>query len=191
MILTKRFTDALTYACTLHCQQTRKADETPYIAHLLSVAALVLEDGGSETEAIAALLHDAIEDQGGEATRQRILGRFGEEVTAIVEGCTESNQMPKPPWRDRKLRYLQNIRNGSPSVVRVSLADKLHNGRSLLFQLQRQGSSVWRHFHQPSEDILWFYQELLAVYQEWGISVRIEEFAEIISRLSRFLESED
>ncbi len=186
MILSEQFTDALTYACQLHRHQTRKADGTPYIAHLLSVAALVLEDGGSETEAIAALLHDAVEDQGGETTRQAILERFGAEVTAIVDGCTESMQTPKPPWRDRKRQYLENLRCADASVVRVSLADKLHNARSLLFQLQRQGTTVWQHFHQPPGDTLWFYQELLALYAQHSQSPQVQEFARVVDSIAQF-----
>ncbi|MEA5469909.1 HD domain-containing protein [Spirulina sp. 06S082] len=186
VILTERFDRALAFAVHLHRHHTRKADGTPYIAHLLGVTALVLEDGGSEVEAIAALLHDAVEDQGGEATRKAILEQFGEEVTAIVDGCTESMQTPKPPWRDRKQQYLQNLRDANASVVRVSLADKLHNGRSLLFQLQRQGATVWRHFHQPPEDTLWFYRELLALYSQHSQSPQVEEFAGVVDAIAQF-----
>lgn len=182
--LTHQFNDALIYTCNLHHAQVRKADRTPYVAHLLSVAALVLEDGGTEDEAIAALLHDALEDQGGEATRQEILARFGPTVTAIVEGCTESMIRPKPPWRDRKLRYLANLHQGDAATIRVSLADKLHNGRSLLGQLRHQGLQVWQYFHQPPSETLWFYRELLQIYQQRSRSIHIQDFREVVTQLA-------
>lgn len=108
------------YATRLHAHQTRKIGGIPYIAHLLSVAALVLEAGGDEDEAIAALLHDAVEDQGGIPTRNEIRQRFGDRVVAIVDGCTEFDTLPKPPWQERKTRYLENLRHASPAVRRVS-----------------------------------------------------------------------
>lgn len=181
--LTSRFNEALVYACNLHREQIRKADGTPYVAHLLAVAALVLEDGGSETEAIAALLHDAIEDQGGAATRRVILEKFGSDVTAIVEGCTESMTLPKPPWRERKTHYLANLQQATPSILRVSLADKLHNGRSLLKQIHAQGPAVWQHFHQPASDVRWFYEELLQVYTQRSESSMIHSFQVVVHEL--------
>lgn len=183
MMLTDRFNEALVYACNLHREQVRKADGTPYVAHLLAVAALVLEDQGSETEAIAALLHDALEDQGGEQTRQEILQRFGPDVTAIVEGCSETITPPKPPWRERKQQYLEHLRHCSPAVLRVSLADKLHNGRSLLLQLQAQGPQVWDCFHQPNTEILWFYESLGVIYGERWASPFVAEFTRVVARL--------
>ncbi len=188
MKLTNKFETALIYATRLHANQRRKAGDVPYIAHLLSVAALVLEAGGNEDEAIAALLHDGVEDQGGEPTRQEILSTFGETVTAIVDGCTESNVTPKPPWRDRKLKYLENLRHGSPSVRLVSLADKLHNARSLLVQWQLQGDAVWNHFTGSPQDKLWFYQELLKIYQSTGSDFMTIELQQLVKLMSQKLE---
>ena len=125
-MLSSRFSDALVYAANLHAAQTRKVSGEPYLAHLLGAAAIVLDYGGDEDEAIAALLHDAIEDQGGPAARAEILRRFGERVAAIVEGCTDTDAFPKPPWRQRKEAFLERLRTAAPSVRLVVAADKLH-----------------------------------------------------------------
>src|SRR6266480_7081738 len=132
MALTSRFEEAITFATQLHAKQLRKGTTIPYIAHLLAVTALVLENGGSEDEAIAALLHDAIEDQGGAATREEIRRRFGNMVVAIVDGCTDAEVVPKPPWRGRKEAYISHLRQASPAVRLISAADKLHNARTIL-----------------------------------------------------------
>ena len=181
--LTERFEAALVYATRLHAYQTRKISGVPYIAHLLSVAALVLEAGGSEDEAIAALLHDAIEDQGGKPTREEIRRQFGDIVVAIVDGCTESDTTPKPPWQERKTCYLDQLRLGSPSVRLVSLADKLHNARSLLAEWQQLGDVIWSKFNSSREKTLWFYQSLVQVYQQTGSDWMTEELSRVVSQL--------
>ncbi|NEO41127.1 MAG: HD domain-containing protein [Moorea sp. SIOASIH] len=181
--LSTRFEAALVYTTRLHANQVRKGSGVPYISHLLSVAALVLEDGGDENEAIAALLHDAIEDQGGAKTREEIRQRFGEKVVSIVDGCTEYETLPKPPWKERKLNYLEKIRLASPEVRRVSLADKLHNIRSLLADCHREGEQVWQKFTGGKEGTLWFYQSLLKVYQEKPSDFLTQELARLISQL--------
>ena len=183
MKLSTRFENALVFATQLHADQTRKSGNIPYISHLLSVAALVLEDGGNEDEAIAALLHDAIEDQGGLATRELILTLFGPAVTAIVDGCTESATKPKPPWRDRKLKYLALMRDASDSVLRVSMADKLHNARSILAEWYREGDAVWQKFHGGKDGTLWFYRSLLQIYQLSPSSFLAPELDRVISQL--------
>lgn len=164
--LTPKFETALVYAHQLHATQVRKGSGVPYISHLLSVAALVLEDGGNEDEAIAALLHDAIEDQGGATTRAEILRRFGPTVAAIVEGCTESDITPKPPWKDRKQAYLTHLRQAPASVLRVALADKLHNVRSILADHQGVGEAVWDRFNAEKSEILAYYQAFLALIEQ-------------------------
>ncbi|MBD2297915.1 HD domain-containing protein [Nostoc sp. FACHB-190] len=146
--LTSRFESALVYASRLHATQLRKGSNTPYISHLLSVAALVLEDGGDEDEAIAALLHDAIEDQGGEKTRAEIRQLFGDRVVNIVNGCTDAEVMPKPPWQQRKQAYIEKMRSASPEVRRVSQADKLHNIRSTIADWYSNPKSVMRKHHR-------------------------------------------
>lgn len=181
--LTDRFQRALVLAHQLHANQVRKVSGIPYIAHLLSVTALVLEDGGTEDEAIAALLHDAIEDQGGEATRQVIYAQFGDAVVHIIDGCTESSDVPKPPWKQRKLQYLQQVRSASVSVRRVSLADKLHNARSLVAELRQWGNATWSYFNASPQDILWFYQSLLEIYLATGADAMTEALQQAVLEL--------
>lgn len=146
-------------------------------------AAPILEAGGTEEEAISGLLHDAVEDQGGKSTREEICQRFGETVVAIVDGCTESDTHPKPPWQERKQRYLENLRHASASVRRVSLADKLHNARSLLADLRQHGSSIWQQFKTGREGTLWFYQQLQQVYSATGSDFLAQEFSRVVQEL--------
>ncbi len=143
IIPSTRFDGAFAYASRLHARQKRKGTKIPYVAHLLAVTAIVLEYGGGEDEAIAALLHDAVEDQGGPATRTEILGRFGKRVVAIVDGCTDTDTEPKPPWRQRKEAYVAHVGDASPSVRLVSAADKLHNARSILADYRLLGEALW------------------------------------------------
>jgi len=181
--LSTRFEAALVYATRLHNYQIRKGSGIPYLSHLLSVAALVLEDGGDEDEAIAALLHDAIEDQGGEKTRAEIRQRFGERVVNIVDGCTEDKTLPSLSWKERKLKYLEKIRLASPEVRRVSLADKLHNLRSIVADWERVGETVWLRFTAGKEGTLWFYRSFLEIVQQQNSSFFALELARLISRL--------
>jgi (p)ppGpp synthase/HD superfamily hydrolase len=161
---TKRFETALSLATKLHAQQTRKNTTTPYLAHLLGVASLVMEDGGDEDEAIAALLHDAVEDQGGLLILEDIRSIFGENVANIVMGCTDAVSEPKPPWRARKEEYLQDLREAPEAVLRVSLADKLHNARCILSDLRYGGDDIWRRFNGGKVGTLWYYHSLAAIF---------------------------
>ncbi len=183
--ITHRFESALVYALHLHAQQKRKGTSIPYISHLLAVAAIVLEDGGSEDEAVAALLHDAIEDQGGEPIRQEIRRRFGDKVVEIVNGCTDTDETPKPPWLERKKKYLEHLRSASSEIVRVSAADKLHNARSVLSDLRRHGKLVWDRFKGGREGTLWYYRRLVQVFRENGPSFLVEELDRVVSELER------
>ncbi len=159
-LLGDRFVDALTYAAQLHRGQRRKVTGVPYISHLLAVAALVIEDGGCEDGAIAALLHDAVEDQGGAATLAVIRERFGEQVAGWVWACTARPLKPGEDWRSHKRAYLAQVSAAPLAVQRIVLADKLHNGRSLLVNLSRFGPGVWAEFSGDREDVIWFYQEV-------------------------------
>ncbi|MFZ1061631.1 MAG: HD domain-containing protein [Candidatus Rokuibacteriota bacterium] len=181
--LTSRFDEAFLYAAIVHAGQKRKGTEIPYIAHLLSVAGLVLEDGGDEEEAIAALLHDAVEDGGGRARLEDIRARFGERVAAIVEGCSDSDTVPKPPWRERKERHLKHLRDASPSVLRVSAADKLHNARAILADYRAQGESLWKRFNAGRDDILWYYRCLVGIFRERGPASLTEELDQAVSEI--------
>jgi (p)ppGpp synthase/HD superfamily hydrolase len=183
--LSSRFEDALRYAARLHSKQKRKGTDVPYVSHLLAVTAIVLEDGGSEDEAIAALLHDAIEDQGGDPTRQEIRRRFGEKVAAIVDGCTDAEVIPKPPWLERKKKHLEHLRDASPEVLRISAADKLHNARSVLADFGQHGNAIWGRFKGGREGTLWHYRRLVEVFREAGPSTIVEELGRVVSELER------
>jgi len=166
MELTDRFCEALNYATRLHAAQRRKVDGTPYVAHLLRVCGIVLEAGGDEDEAIAALLHDAVEDQGGVRTGEEIRRRFGDRVAGIVFACSDALVTPKPPWRDRKRAYLARLRQESRSVCLVKVADKLDNVRSLLLAYRRVQESLWSHFKGGREGTLWYYRAAVAALRE-------------------------
>lgn len=182
--LSDRFAEALTYAFQLHRHQIRKISGTPYIGHLLSVAALVLAAGGDEDEAIAALLHDALEDQGGIAIWAEIQQRFGDKVVAIIDGCSEVYTQPKPPWLERKQRYLDQLRQAPLSVLRVSLADKLDNARSLVTDLAIHGEPMWQAFKGGREQTLWFYQELITIYRQRLPGLQLTELERMIQILT-------
>jgi len=182
-ILSSRFEEALIYATQLHAHQTRKRSNTPYIAHLLSVAALVLESGGSEDEAIAALLHDAVEDQGGKRILKEIQQRFGDTVADIVESCTDAYTIPKPPWRGRKEAYVAHIPEASPEARRVSLADKLHNARSILRDLRLDGEGTWEKFSGGKEGTLWYYRSLLDTFKNHTTNFMVDELDRVVNQI--------
>jgi (p)ppGpp synthase/HD superfamily hydrolase len=188
-ILTGRFEDALRYAAHLHARQKRKGTPIPYVAHLLAVAGLVLENGGDEDQAIAALLHDAVEDQGGIPTLQEIRKRFGERVAHIVDGCTDAYVHPKPPWRKRKEDYLAHLRLAEADVRLVSLADKLHNARSILRDLRRDGPQSLSRFNGGRLGTLWYYRSLVAIFQELDDSLMVAELAEAVNEIEATLKN--
>jgi GTP pyrophosphokinase len=189
MILTQRFHDALGYAMELHGTQARKGTTIPYLAHLLAVASLVIEHGSTEDEAIAALLHDAIEDQGGAPTREEIRRRFGDTVVAIVDGCTDAEVVPKPPWRQRKEAYIAHLQQAPAAVQLVSIADKLHNARAILADYHTLGETLWARFHGGREGTLWYYRTLLQVFREVGTApaALIDELDRVIRQLESFI----
>jgi (p)ppGpp synthase/HD superfamily hydrolase len=155
-----RFSTALVFAARVHQDQRRKGSDIPYIAHILGVAALVLEHGGTEDEAIGALLHDAAEDGGGEAMLAEIRAQFGDAVGDIVLGCSDSlveNPAEKRPWLERKQAYIAHLAEASPSVCLVSAADKLHNVRALTRAVRAGGDEVWGRFNGGKEGSLWYY----------------------------------
>lgn len=158
MILSDKYREALIFAFELHGAQERKGSGVPYMGHVLGVCSLVLENGGNEDEAIAALLHDAVEDQGGNATLREIEHRFGAEVAAIVRGCTESAEDPKPPWKERKQRYLDHLKESPPSVQLVAACDKLYNVQSILADYAVLGEALWPRFSGGRDGVLWYYR---------------------------------
>ena len=190
MILSHRFTQALVYATELHAEQIRKGSKVPYISHLLGVASIALEYGADEDEAIAALLHDAIEDQGGQTVRAEIRVRFGERVTEIVDGCTDTDTTPKPPWAERKKAYIARISSTLPSVRLVSAADKLHNIRSILKDYRTQGDVVWDLFKGGKQGTLWYYRSLVATFHEADSTPIVIELDRLVTELERLVETD-
>ncbi len=164
-MLGHRFTEALCLAADLHAQQCRKASGVPYVSHVLAVASLVIENGGNEDESIAALLHDAAEDCGGDKTLQLICAQFGSNVADIVLGCSDTTLSPKPPWRDRKESYLIHLATSNRSVQLVAIADKLHNLRTTLNEHAAQGERFWSHFRSGREGMLWYFGELVRIFR--------------------------
>jgi GTP pyrophosphokinase len=184
-MLTARFEEALTYATRLHSTQVRKGTNTPYVAHLLGVASIALENGADEDEAIAALLHDAVEDQGGAATREEIRRRFGDRVAEIVDGCTDAEVIPKPPWRARKEAYIQHLALASPSVRLVSASDKLYNARAILLDYRALGEDLWQRFTGGRDGSLWYYRALVGAYKAHGSTPLVEELERTVLEIER------
>lgn len=193
MPLSERFQQALAYAAQLHASQVRKGDQTPYVSHLLITAGIVLEYGGSEEEAIAALLHDALEDQPKNGqTREEIEILFGAPVLAIVEACSDTQVHPKPPWRERKEAFLESIRTAPRSACLVIAADKLHNTRSLARQYREFGESLWRNFKGGRDGSLWFSRAMYAALAERAClpPALLEELASAVSELDSLVSGE-
>ena len=190
VFLTIRFVEALSFAHETHITQVRKDTTIPYISHLISVAGLVLESGGDEDLAIAALLHDAVEDAegiSGEEMSDRIRVKFGDRVADIVDGCSDAKSSPggsKPPWRVRKEAYLEHLRSATNDVLRVSIADKVHNARSIATDQDRFGEKLWERFSSTSEESRWYYTSLRDIYKERiGDSYLIKELEIALARI--------
>jgi GTP pyrophosphokinase len=196
-MLSTRFTTALSVATELHVYQERKGKGEPYVAHLLAVTSLVLENGGTEDEAIAALLHDTLEDQshrfagGADALRDYIQDRFGTRVLEIVEACTDADVQPKPPWKARKVAYLDHLATVDASVLLVSCADKLHNGRSILQDYRQIGEALWSRFRGGKEGTLWYYESLVAAFGKNPASppLLLAELERTIAEIERLVEA--
>jgi len=142
----------------------------------------VLEDGGDEDEAVAALLHDAVEDQGGEARLEEIRERYGERVAEIVRECSDTDATPKPPWRERKIAYLGHVPTASAGAARVSLADKLHNARAVLYDYRRLGEQLWERFN-PEADQLWYYRSLVQAFRRHGVTPLVAELTRVVAEV--------
>jgi (p)ppGpp synthase/HD superfamily hydrolase len=181
----KKFEEALEYAARVHRDQTRKGTRIPYVTHLLAVASIVGENGGTEDEVVAALLHDAPEDQGGEARLADIRERFGEEVAEIVAGNTDTYEDPKPPWRERKEAYLARIACEPDPVRLVSTADKLHNARSVLADLRAVGDALWARFNGGKEGTLWYHRALVMAFAAAGPNAVVEELDRVVGEIER------
>ncbi len=183
-----RFREALGFAARLHERQLRKGTQIPYVAHLMAVASLALEHGADEETAIAALLHDAVEDQGGQATREKIRSIFGDRVAAIVDGCSDSDQKPKPPWRERKEQYIAHLPQATPDVLLVSACDKLHNARCVLADYRVHGEATWSRFNGGRDGTLWYYRTLVDTFRTVGATVPaalLDELERVVTELER------
>ncbi len=175
----QRLADAFAFAASAHSEQLRKGTTIPYVSHLMSVSALVLEHGGDEDQAIAGLLHDVIEDCGA-AYEPVIRERFGERVTSIVRACTDADSIPKPPWQVRKETYLQHLQHEGPEVLLVSACDKLHNARAIVSDQHAIGQAVFERFSATRDQVLWYYQSLADIYQAKNPNRLAEEVARAV-----------
>jgi (p)ppGpp synthase/HD superfamily hydrolase len=166
VVLSSRYADAVAYAAAVHAEQPRKGTDVPYVAHLVGVSSLVLEAGGDEDLAIAALLHDAAEDHGGEARLEDIALRFGGRVADIVRQCSDSlpaDGQAKGDWETRKAEHLARLRTAAPDVLVVWISDKVHNGRAIVTDVTCSGPAAWSRFHAPAPRIEWYYRANLEI----------------------------
>lgn len=192
--LTARFDEALLLATVHHRCQLRKGGDIPYVAHLLAVAGLVLEMGGTEDETIGGLLHDLVEDGGGPEGLALICERWGEDVARIVAANSDTDQVPKPPWRERKETYIASIAHKETDELRVSLAGKLHNARAVLLDYRTVGEALWLRFKAgEGESVRWYYRSLVEAFEARRDAVRergwpvLEELARTVAELDRLV----
>ena len=186
MKLSRQFEKALVYATRAHSDQTRKKTGIPYIAHILGVTAIAMEYGANETDAIAALLHDVVEDCGGAKRLRDIERKFGKAVTKIVDGCTDTYEPPKPPWRERKEAYLAHLKNSNSATRLVSASDKLHNTRAILADLRRHGLEVFGRFSGKKDGTLWYYRALVTAFREHGDHTDlVDELDRVVTQIEK------
>lgn len=186
-----RFIDALGYCTRVHATQLRASDGRPYVAHLLRVTGLVIQDGGSEEEAIAALLHDAVEDQGGIERLNEIRERYGHVVAEIVDECTDSYGDPKPTWRRRKEQYLEELDRASPGALRVSLADKLDNVRTMVRRYRARDEVQWSRSGKSRDDLRWYYRALASKFCELRPGPLAAELGRAVAEIDLLIEAEE
>ncbi|GMV78853.1 MAG: guanosine polyphosphate pyrophosphohydrolase [Planctomycetota bacterium] len=179
-----RFENAFLDAHRCHGHHKRKGKEVAYLSHLMTVAALVMEHGGNEDEVIAGLLHDIVEDCGGKPRVAEIEREYGPAVAAIVVGCTDADTEPKPPWRERKERYIAHVRTASPSVRLVSACDKLANARDLRADYHVIGDMLWDRFNGGRDGTLWYYRSLVDAYRSHGESPLVAELHRTVEDLA-------
>jgi (p)ppGpp synthase/HD superfamily hydrolase len=183
--LTNKLDRAFSYAHEVHDGQFKKGTSVPYLGHLMGVSSIVLGDGGTEDEAVAALLHDAAEDHGGRARLDDIRSRFGDSVARIVEDCTDSWDTPKPSWLTRKQAYIQRARTLPSASLRVSIADKVHNTYGILRDLRNIGEKVWERYDVSADDVLAYYESLVRAYREAGGGKLVDELERIVRGIQR------
>ena len=184
-MFSEQFAKALAYAERLHALQRRKATNKPYVGHLMSVTSIVIAYGGDEEMAIAALLHDAVEDQGGEKRLREIRKKFGKRVARIVDGCTDSYVEPKPPWLVRKQEYIARVAGEDDDTRFVSAADKLSNVRDILQDVRTEGDGAFERFQGKKEGTLWYYRALVTEFRRAGTDPLVEELNRVVTELER------
>ena len=182
-----RFLRAFLFAAEKHKDQTRKASTIPYVAHLMGVASLVLEAGGDEDLAMAALLHDVVEDCGGAPMLKEVRRRFGGRVAKVVDGCTDADTDPKPLWRERKESYIRHLKHADADTRLVSAADKLNNVRSILSDYRASGESIWARFKGGREGTLWYYRSLRDEFLRCPSNRVTREFALAVNELESLI----
>ncbi len=187
----KKFNEAFLFAARMHAAQKKKGTDVPYLFHVMGVASLVLEAGGDEEMAVAALLHDVVEDCGGVPMLKEVRRRFGRRVAHIVDGCTDAYATPKPPWRERKEQYIQRLRNEDDEVRLVSAADKLHNLRSILVDYRELGEPFWERFNGKREGTLWYYRTLTGEFLQRKPNRITRELARVLGQLEELVDSSD
>jgi GTP pyrophosphokinase len=195
-MLGPRFEDALGFAFRLHAEQHRKGSGAPYYSHLMAVSSLVLEYGGGEDQAIAALLHDSIEDQalrlgGAELARETLAARYGAAVAAMVDACTDADSFPKPPWRQRKERYIAHVAEMDAGAALVSCCDKIHNARALVSDFRAVGNTLFERFSVPRGQTLWYYAELAGAFGRFHPGRPADELKRTVERLLRLVRESD
>ena len=183
MRLSRQFEKALIYATRIHGGQLRKKTRIPYIAHILGVSAIAMEYGANETEAIAALLHDTVEDCGGAKRLLDIERKFGKKVARIVQGCTDTDQRPKPPWLERKKAYVAHVRHAPMPTKLVSASDKLHNVRAILMDYRKEGERLWSRFSGGKRGALWYYRALVNAFSGKRIQPLVQELDRTLTTL--------
>jgi (p)ppGpp synthase/HD superfamily hydrolase len=183
--LSSRLDRAFAYAHEVHGDQTRKGTNAPYLAHLMGVSSIVIDDSGTEDEAIGGLLHDAAEDHGGRKRLEDIRMRFGDAVARIVEDCTDTWETPPAPWIERKRAYVEHARSLPPPSLRVSAADKVHNTYAILRDLRNIGEAVWSRYQAAPDDVIAYYESLVRAYREAGGGRLVDELERIVRGIQR------
>jgi (p)ppGpp synthase/HD superfamily hydrolase len=184
-VYSPKFAQAFVYAARLHGSQRRKGTNKPYIGHLMSVTSIVIAYGGDEEMAIAALLHDAVEDQGGRKRLREIQKKFGKRVARIVDGCTDSYEEPKPPWLERKRSYIERVAGEASDTRLVSAADKLSNARDILQDVRDDGDRAFERFQGKKEGTLWYYRALVTEFRKAGSNSLVKELDRVVTELER------
>jgi (p)ppGpp synthase/HD superfamily hydrolase len=191
-MLTERFAEALTYAERLHRNQTRKGNDIPYVAHLMAVTATVLEWGGDEDTAIAALLHDAVEDQGGERTALEIRHQFGDRVADLVLHCTDSlteDPEQKLPWLERKTAYIERLPHAGADAALITAADKLHNITAIIRDVRAHGATTLQRFAEPGR-VVWYYRSVADALEGHREVAPVDEVRSAVLTLAALLPAE-